>query len=111
MTDKRLRTVDSRALFSRVADTQMTTRDHLNRQEIFAQGDKADTLFYIRNGNVKLTVASRTGRKAVIALLRPTTFWVMKGQSILVWVRYFKNFRLKFFPGANKHAIKNAANQ
>ncbi|MEO6964307.1 MAG: cyclic nucleotide-binding domain-containing protein [Acidobacteriaceae bacterium] len=71
MTDKRLTTVDSRALFSRVADTQMTTRDYRNRQAIFAQGDKADAMFYIQNGNVKLTVASRRGKKAVIAVLRP----------------------------------------
>ncbi|MEO6964888.1 MAG: Crp/Fnr family transcriptional regulator [Acidobacteriaceae bacterium] len=75
MTDKRLRTVDSRELFSRVADAQMTTRDYLNRQDIFAQGDKADAMFYIQNGNVKLTVASKTGKKAVIAVLRPGDFF------------------------------------
>jgi CRP/FNR family cyclic AMP-dependent transcriptional regulator len=75
MTDKRLRTVDSRELFNRVADTQMTTRIYRNRQAIFAQGDKADAMFYIQNGNVKLTVASGRGKKAVIAVLRCGEFF------------------------------------
>jgi hypothetical protein len=42
MTGKPLRTVDSRALFRQVADAQMTTRDYLNRQNILAQGYKAE---------------------------------------------------------------------
>src|SRR5437588_2504950 len=33
-------------------------------QEIFAQGDAADAVFYIQKGNVKLTVVSPTGREA-----------------------------------------------
>jgi CRP-like cAMP-binding protein len=53
----------------------MTTRDYRNKQAIFAQGDKADAMFYIQNGNVKLTVASRSGKKAVIAVLRRGDFF------------------------------------
>ncbi len=71
MTDKCLRSVDSRELFSRVADTQMITRDYQNKETIFTQGDKADAMFYIQNGSVKLTIVSRRGKKAVIAVLRP----------------------------------------
>jgi CRP/FNR family cyclic AMP-dependent transcriptional regulator len=71
MTNKRLRPVDSRELFSRVADTQMITRDYQNKETIFTQGDKADAMFYIHNGSVKLTITSRRGKKAVIAVLRP----------------------------------------
>jgi CRP/FNR family transcriptional regulator, cyclic AMP receptor protein len=56
-------------LFNRV-DTQTTTRDYRSRQAIFAQGDKADSMFYIQNGNVKLTVVSKSGKRAVIAILR-----------------------------------------
>jgi CRP/FNR family transcriptional regulator, cyclic AMP receptor protein len=56
-------------LFNRM-DTQTTTLDYRNRQTIFAQGDKADAMFYVQNGNVKLTVASKSGKKAVIAILR-----------------------------------------
>jgi CRP/FNR family cyclic AMP-dependent transcriptional regulator len=56
-------------LFNRV-DAQTTTRDYRSRQAIFAQGDKADSMFYIQNGNVKLTVVSKSGKRAVIAILR-----------------------------------------
>jgi CRP-like cAMP-binding protein len=33
------------------------------KEPIFAQGDKADALFCIQNGSVKLTVSSKTGQK------------------------------------------------
>jgi CRP/FNR family cyclic AMP-dependent transcriptional regulator len=71
MTDQRLRPVNSRELFNRVADTQMITMDYQNKETIFTQGDKADAMFYIQKGNVKLTVASSRGKKAVISVLRP----------------------------------------
>jgi CRP/FNR family cyclic AMP-dependent transcriptional regulator len=47
----------------------ITARDYRNKQAIFSQGDKADALFYIRAGYVKLTAASKSGKKAVIAIL------------------------------------------
>jgi CRP-like cAMP-binding protein len=61
-------------LFKKVG-THTATRGYRNRQAIFAQGDKADAMFYIQNGNVKLTVASKTGKKAVIAILRHGDFF------------------------------------
>jgi CRP/FNR family cyclic AMP-dependent transcriptional regulator len=36
---------------------------------IYSQGDTADTVFYIREGRVKLTVLSRTGKEAVIGVV------------------------------------------
>jgi CRP/FNR family cyclic AMP-dependent transcriptional regulator len=36
---------------------------------IFAQGGSADTLFYIRKGKVKLSVVSKGGKEAVIAIV------------------------------------------
>jgi CRP/FNR family transcriptional regulator, cyclic AMP receptor protein len=74
MAYKRTFAFASLGLFNRV-DSQTTTREYRNRQTIFAQGDKADAMFYIRNGNVKLTVASRSGKKAVIAILRHGDFF------------------------------------
>jgi CRP-like cAMP-binding protein len=65
---------DSLDLFKRV-DTQTTTRDYRNREAIFAQGDKADAMFYVQNGNVKLTVKSKSGKKAVIAILQRGDFF------------------------------------
>jgi CRP/FNR family transcriptional regulator, cyclic AMP receptor protein len=36
---------------------------------IFSQGDPADAVFYIHKGKVKLTVISRQGKEAVVAIL------------------------------------------
>jgi CRP-like cAMP-binding protein len=45
------------------------------RASIFAQGDPAREVFYIKDGSVRLTVLSRTGREAVIATLGPGHFF------------------------------------
>src|SRR5271165_5360325 len=42
---------------------------------IFAQGDPADAVFYIQEGRVKLTVVSRQGKEAVIAILGAGDFF------------------------------------
>src|SRR5215212_3769588 len=42
---------------------------------IFSQGDKCDNVMYIRSGGVKLSVLSKTGREAVVAMLRPGDFF------------------------------------
>jgi CRP/FNR family cyclic AMP-dependent transcriptional regulator len=41
---------------------------------IFAQGDIAETLMYIQTGRVKLSVASKTDKGAVVAFLGPGEF-------------------------------------
>jgi CRP/FNR family transcriptional regulator, cyclic AMP receptor protein len=61
-------------LFKRI-DAPISTHDYRSKQAIFAQGDKADALFYIRAGHVKLTVTSKGGKKAVIAILRQGDFF------------------------------------
>jgi len=42
---------------------------HPKKQIIFTQGDVADSVFYIRKGKVKVTVLSKQGKEAVVALL------------------------------------------
>ncbi|MEO7652980.1 MAG: Crp/Fnr family transcriptional regulator [Bryobacteraceae bacterium] len=42
---------------------------------IFAQGDPADSIFYIQKGQVKLTVVSEVGKEAVIAVLGSCDFF------------------------------------
>jgi CRP/FNR family cyclic AMP-dependent transcriptional regulator len=37
-------------------------------QTVFSQGDPADSVFYIQNGKVKVSVASEQGKEAVVAL-------------------------------------------
>ena len=67
-------TFDHLGLFKKM-NAQSTTQDYRNKEAIFEQGAKADSIYYIQNGNVKLTVASTTGKKAVVAFLRRGDFF------------------------------------
>jgi CRP/FNR family cyclic AMP-dependent transcriptional regulator len=52
---------------------------------IFAQGEPADAVCYIQDGRVKITVVSRQGKEAVIAILGPGDFFgegCLAGQPI-----------------------------
>jgi CRP-like cAMP-binding protein len=60
---------------SKSVGSRSTTQEYRSGQKIFGQGDKADAIFYIQNGNAKLTVISTGGRKAVIAILRRGDFF------------------------------------
>jgi hypothetical protein len=42
---------------------------------IFTQGDPCEDVLYIQTGGVKLSVLSKTGREAVVAMLRPGDFF------------------------------------
>ena len=44
-------------------------------QTIFSQGDLADSVFYLQQGKVKLSVTAETGREAVVALLGEHAFF------------------------------------
>ncbi len=46
-----------------------TIADLHKKQIIFSQGDRADAVFYIQNGQVRLSVISSRGKEATIALL------------------------------------------
>jgi CRP-like cAMP-binding protein len=53
-------------------------------QLVFRQGDLSTSVLYIQSGNVKLSVLSRAGRQAVVALLGPGDFFgegCLAGQS------------------------------
>ena len=41
---------------------------------IFSQGDRADAVFYIQNGKVKIVVTSEQGKEAVVAILGADEF-------------------------------------
>jgi CRP/FNR family transcriptional regulator, cyclic AMP receptor protein len=54
---------------------------------IFAQGAPADTVMYVQKGAVKISVLSRSGKEAVVAMLGPGDFFgegVLTGQSIRI---------------------------
>ena len=56
-------------------------------QIIFAQGDSADTIFYLQNGKVKIVVLSDRGKEAVVGVIGPDQFFgegCLNGQSIRI---------------------------
>src|SRR6476469_4060260 len=54
---------------------------------IFSQGDPGDSVMYIQRGGVKLSVLSKAGREAVVAMLGPGDFFgegCLAGQPIRI---------------------------
>jgi CRP/FNR family cyclic AMP-dependent transcriptional regulator len=45
------------------------------KQTIFAQGDAADAVFYVQKGKVRLTVVSKIGKEATIAIVGEGNFF------------------------------------
>jgi CRP-like cAMP-binding protein len=52
-----------------------TIRNYERSALIFSQGDAATDVFYIQHGSVKLSVLSRTGKEAVVAVLGQGDFF------------------------------------
>src|ERR1700728_4796753 len=65
---------DSKAFLTK-ADVGRTIAKYRDGEMIFSQGDPADSVFYIVDGNVKITVISEQGTEAVIAILGPGQFF------------------------------------
>jgi len=74
MARRRALTFSSRTFLKKVG-SRRTSQNYRNRQPIFSQGDAADAMFYVEAGNVKLTVLSKRGKKAVIAIFRQGDFF------------------------------------
>jgi CRP/FNR family cyclic AMP-dependent transcriptional regulator len=54
-------------------------------ETIFTQGDPCEDVLYIQRGGVKLSVLSKTGREAVVAMIGPGDFFgegCLAGQPI-----------------------------
>src|SRR6476620_1597197 len=45
------------------------------KQTIFGQGDKADAVFYVQKGKVRLTVVSKAGKEATIGIVSDGNFF------------------------------------
>ena len=52
-----------------------TSREYQGDESVFSQGDAADAVFYIQSGKVKLTVVSKSGKEAVVAILPEASFF------------------------------------
>jgi CRP-like cAMP-binding protein len=62
------------AVFLATAALGREISKHAKSEVIFAQGDEADAIFYIREGKVKVAVVSKDGKEAIVALLGPDEF-------------------------------------
>jgi CRP/FNR family transcriptional regulator, cyclic AMP receptor protein len=47
----------------------------LKKQTIYTQGDRADAVFYIQKGKVRLTVVSKAGKEATIGIVSERNFF------------------------------------
>jgi CRP-like cAMP-binding protein len=73
-TAKRNLAFDPKTFLSRISNGR-SVASHRRKQVIFAQGDPADAVYYIQTGHVKLTVVSKQGKEAIVALLGPDEFF------------------------------------
>jgi CRP/FNR family cyclic AMP-dependent transcriptional regulator len=64
---------DSKAFLASV-DAGRTLSHYQKDAVVFSQGEPADAVFYIQKGKVKITVVSKQGKEAVVAVLGPDEF-------------------------------------
>jgi CRP-like cAMP-binding protein len=55
--------------------TARTVKEYARSAAIFSQGDSANDVFYLQQGSVKLSVLSKTGKEAVVAIFGPGDFF------------------------------------
>jgi CRP-like cAMP-binding protein len=77
---------DPQAFLATVGTARTVTqcqKDH----KVFSAGEPSEAIFYIQKGRVKLTVASKQGKEAVLAILGPGNFFgeaCLTGQTVRV---------------------------
>jgi CRP/FNR family transcriptional regulator, cyclic AMP receptor protein len=65
-----------------------TSREYKDKQPIFAQGDVADSVFFLQTGKVKLTVVSKHRKEAVVGILLQGSFFgegCLAGQPVRIF--------------------------
>ena len=73
-------------LLERISDGKRVLRVPAD-ETIFAQGDRADAVFFIESGKVKMSVVSAAGKEAVLVMLGPRNFLgegSLVGQSLRI---------------------------
>jgi len=79
MARKRTPPFDPQTFLAKVGNGK-TSLTSPKKHTIFSQGDAAEAVFYIQAGKVKLTVVSKQGKEAVVAVLERGSFF---GESCL----------------------------
>jgi CRP/FNR family cyclic AMP-dependent transcriptional regulator len=83
---KSVRTFNAKA-FLDSAGLSKKIVEYARADVIFAQGGRGDSVFYVQKGGVKLSVLSKAGREAVVAVLSPGDFFgegCLAGQPIRI---------------------------
>ena len=81
---RKRKAVTNTELFFRDAVVRRETLEFSDAATIFSQGDPSDTVMYVQHGRVKLSVVSKTGKEAVVAVLDAGNFFgegCLAGQS------------------------------
>jgi len=55
-------------------NTRWTSSKYEEKQTLYAQGDPAGSVFYVHTGKVKVTVISKLGKEAIVAIRGPDEF-------------------------------------
>lgn len=74
MASKRIPAFNPKTFLRQVGNGKTMMLCEKNRV-LFSQGDSADAVYYILEGKVTLTVVSKRGKEAVVAILEPATFF------------------------------------
>lgn len=74
MVIKRRAKFDPKLFLAKVGEGRSVGK-YRRSQIVFAQGDAADAVFYIQKGKIKVTVVSKLGKEAVVAILGPDDFF------------------------------------
>ena len=65
---------DPREFLARVGEGK-TIVEYKKDDVVFAQGDAADTIYYVQKGRLKVVVISEQGKEAVVGMLEPGQFF------------------------------------
>ena len=84
MAIKRRPSFNPKSFLARVSEGR-SIHAYPETQIVFSQGDSADAVFYIQRGKVKITVVSKRGKEAVVAILGANEFF---GEGCLAGQRH-----------------------
>jgi len=77
---------DPREFLAKVGEGK-TIVEYRKDDVVFAQGDAADTIYYIQKGRLKVVVISEQGKEAVVGMLEPGQFFgegCMNGHALRI---------------------------
>ena len=87
MANKTIQASFDPKVFLAIVGEGKTILEFRRDQVVFAQGDVADTVFYIQKGQVKVVVISEQGKEAVVGIFGPGQFFgegCMNGHALRI---------------------------